>query len=153
VRALFRLPAAASTAATAARLKIVAGIGGGLSLVTGLANIRRLWAAKPKLPSAYSKGLSRFLNSHRSMLLNLAASLAGPLLIAGTFLYFLTSAAGSSAAGGATFRTDVIRWLAVGLVLVGLWFFADLHAWSPHSFYYKRLASMFAIGRTAYGGP
>jgi hypothetical protein len=150
-RGLFGLAPYAQNVQTVRRLGAAGGIGGGLSLATGLAQVRRLWARKPKVPSIHASALSTFLTAHRSALLNLAASLAGPLLILGTALVLITSAAGSSAHGGAKWGWDIGLWVLVSGALGFLWLKADLNAWSPHSYYYKRLASMFAIGRWVVG--
>ena len=138
---------------SAARLKVATGVGSGMSLAIALAQVRRIWAHKPKVPESITKGVRGFLSSHRSAVLNVAAAIAGPLMVLGAFLLLLTSAAGSAARGGAAWRTDLIWWLVALAGLCLIWIFADLNAWSIHSFYFKRLGSAFAIGRARADHP
>lgn len=132
---------------TTARLGVAAGAGGGLSLVVGLSQIRRLWARRPAVKDVPAKGIGAFLVRHKGVVLNLLASIAGPLLIGGTFVGLAASAANAAATGGTRWGTDIEWWIFLVVVLAGLWLIGDLNAWSPHSYYYERLGSVFAIGR------
>ena len=138
---------------TTARLGVAAGAGGGLSLAVGLSQIRRLWAGRPRLPDVPTGGISGFLLRHKSLVLNALASIAGPLLVGGTFVALATSAAGAAARGGTRWGTDIEWWIFLVVILAGLWLVGDLNAWSPHSYYYERLGSVFAVGRQAAGRP
>ncbi len=142
---------AATVGQTAHRVGAVAGAGGILSLGTAMAMARRLWA--PKVRSGAGSKAWAFVNKHRSASLNLAASIAGPLMILGGFLVAALAAAGSAAAGGHKMQVHVMVWAGGVIVLAVLWFLADLNAWSPHSYYYQRLASVFAVGRQMVGTP
>jgi hypothetical protein len=72
------------------------------------------------------------------------ASIAGPLLILGTFLYNAFSAA---ARAKTSVSSDVRYWGIATAILVFLWAIGNLNNWSPHSYYYDRLASVFTVGR------
>jgi uncharacterized protein YjeT (DUF2065 family) len=148
LRGLFGYAPSTPVSDTANRLKVVAGAGGGLSLLTGLSQIRRLWARKPKIPGVDSSKLLGFASRHKSMAMNLVAYLAGPLLIFGTFL---ASAFSAAARAKTSLPSDVRYWAIATAVLVFLWAIGNLNNWSPHSYYYDRLASVFTVGRQFVG--
>lgn len=124
-----------------------AGISIGLSATAGLARIRGVWAHAPRLSSPHASAVWSFVNKHRTLFLSIAATLAGVLLVASAFLWWATAALTWSARKAVVF-------LGGGLVLLALlWWTLDLNAWSPHSYYFRRLASMFAIRRVRVPDP
>src|SRR5205823_3823848 len=65
----------------------------------------------------------------------------GPLLVIGWFLLNATQAVN---AGAGADWPKVVGWAGV---LAVMFLIGNLNAWSPHGFYFERLASMFAIRR------
>src|SRR5207302_10051608 len=118
LRGLFGYAPSTQISATANRLAGVAVAGGGLSLLTGLSQIRRLWARRPKVPGVEASKLLSFASRHKSKVLNLAAFVAGPLLILGTFL---TSAFSAAAGAKTSLGSDVRYWAIATTILVALW--------------------------------
>ncbi|MDP9388029.1 MAG: hypothetical protein M3Q48_08875, partial [Actinomycetota bacterium] len=89
-----------------------------------------------------------FLVRLRLPVVNLLAAVFGPLLLVATFVAFVNWGAsappGAKGGGGAG---EVAVWAAAGVVLVVMWRWADLVAWSLHPFYKRRLSSAFALRR------
>lgn len=107
-------------------------------------------SATPELP-----GWARsFLQRSRGTMLNLAAAVSGPVLIAGVFVLFLFRGASSPpgvVGGGEVF--EIVRWAwPAGLLAVLAWF-GDVNGWALHSLYAERLIDAFGIERTTAGAP
>jgi hypothetical protein len=103
-------------------------------------------AAPPKVPSF----VGRFLASHRATLLNLLASIVGPVLIIGLFVVFASRGATAPpgvAGGGSWF--EVVRWAWPAALLGVIAWFGDVNGWALHSLYAERLVDAFGIERVA----
>lgn len=103
-------------------------------------------AAPPKVPGF----VGRFVASHRSLLLNLVASIVGPVLIVGLFVVFASRGATSppGALGGGT-AFEVVRWAWPAALLGVIAWFGDVNGWALHSLYAERLVDAFGIERVA----
>jgi len=78
----------------------------------------------------------------RSLMAAVLTTIAGPVLLVGTFVWYVNDAAAS----GITSRSLVIAAAATALFLF-MYVISDLTAWSMHPFYRRRLASAFAVRR------
>jgi hypothetical protein len=92
--------------------------------------------------TALAGSLRAFVARKRSWFALGAGAIAGPLIVLTTFGVFVNEA---SLRG---WSTTELLWLALGLLVMTLWFFGDLTQWSLHPFYRRRLSSAFFIRRT-----
>lgn len=97
--------------------------------------------------------LRRFVQNHRALTINALAALAGPLLT--LMLALLAINFGASHIPGWHSKELVhLLFLVVPLVvLVGLYFLADLNSWSLHPYFRQHLSQAFALGRVLVSPP
>jgi hypothetical protein len=144
--------AAASSQRTIATGSVAAAL---VSVVTGYGALRAGRATPPTVQSAEkavqrvaSSWAKRFATQHRGLVLNLAAAISGPVLVAGGAL--LAIAYGASSPPGAGSAGVLRPLLEVGVPLaavVAIWSLGDLNVWSLHPFYQRRLAASYALRR------
>jgi hypothetical protein len=145
--------ASASTAEAANRSgqRLGMATGGGLAGVIATA----LWAlrarATPSSLQREGRWLVRKLRAMapvvRTFLLNLLATVFGPLLLLSAAVFLLNLGAADTVAA-ADHRWSEMAWVAgLGLVLAGLYYVADLVSWSLQPLYKRRLSATFALRR------
>ena len=144
--------ATAAEAATRSSQRLGLATGGGLAGAIATA----LWAlrAQATAPSTLESGRRwlvkklRALAVHfRGFLLNLLATVFGPLLLLSVAVFFLDVGAANSVAV-ASWRWSEIAWVVgLGAVLAVMYYFADLVSWSLQPLYKRRLSSTFALRR------
>jgi hypothetical protein len=143
--------ATAAEAATRSRERLGLLTGGGLAGVIATA----LWALRGRAaPSALARDgrwLVRKLRAMaprvRTFLLNLLATVFGPLLLLSAAVFLLDLGAANSVAAG-RYRASEMAWVAgLAVLLAALYYFADLVSWSLQPLYKRRLSSTFALRR------
>lgn len=149
-------PGGASTngtvAATRSNQRLGVATGGGLAGAIATA----VWAlrAQAAAPSTVERGrrwafktLKTIALRLRVFLLNLLATVFGPLLLISVAVFFLDLGAANTVAVDDR-RTSEILWvLGLAVLLAALYYFADLVSWSLHPLYKRRLSSTFALRR------
>lgn len=143
-------------------------VGGSVGLVAGLiATVAPAWRvlhpkrpprtdgpvhteAVPKIPGF----VTRFVSSHRTLLLNLLASLVGPVLVIGLFIVFASKGAGNPVfVAGMDTEHQLIVWLLPALLLACIAWFGNVNGWALHSLYAERLVDAFGIERVTSSTP
>jgi hypothetical protein len=137
------------TAHTAKATTVTVASLGLLGLITAwIATARRLVAK----PSAVESGIWHWLKGwaakHEGFLVNVGATIAGPLLVlAGIVILAYWGAAylpGFSQPG----IWELVAWLGADVILAALWFRADVTVWSLYPVYRNRLSAGFVLRRT-----
>ncbi|MGD0881029.1 MAG: hypothetical protein ABSB09_05630 [Acidimicrobiales bacterium] len=120
-----------------------------LGLVTAwIAAARRLIAKPSSVESGVLNSLKGWALKHRSFLVNVAATIAGPLLVlVGIVILAYWGAAYLPSRSGPG-RWELVSWIGTVIVLVVLWFRADVTAWSLYPLYRNRLSAGFVLQRT-----
>lgn len=121
---------------------------GGMAFRAANAGAPVVARAEKAVRNAATSLWQRLSHKYREPLLNLAAAVFGPLLLASTFLLFLAYGAGSPPGTDSVSTARQLAWWLIPLALLGLilWL-GDLTAWSLHPFYKQRLAAAFALRR------
>ena len=116
-----------------------------------VAAVQRLIAT----PSAVEKGvisaLRNFAARHQAFLLNLVATIAGPVLVLVTIVILAYWGAAYLPSFSGPGRWELIAWCGALVVLVVLWFRADVTAWSLYPLYRNRLSAGFVLKRIRRG--
>ena len=113
-----------------------------------IAAARRLLATPNPVESGVINWVKGWATRHKGLLLNLGATIAGPLLVlAGVVILAYWGAAYLPSRSGPG-RWEVISWVAAVVVLIVLWFRADVTAWSLYPMYRNRLSAGFVLQRT-----
>jgi hypothetical protein len=134
---------------TAGKSTVGAAAGGAAALVSFA--VGTAWRLLSKATDTGNKAggfIKSFVLSHRTFFINALALLAGPVLLIS--LAILTLHWGANNPPGLTSAgvwKEVLRWALPFGILVVIWRWADLTAWSLHSFYQRRLAAAFALCR------
>lgn len=127
------------------------GSGGLIGIVVATAVAVRSWLSGPtgKVTTSWVGRHARtMIEKLRMPLLNLVAAISGPVFLVALFLAFVNW--GASRPPGAEFgggSGEVVLWAGLIGVLLVMYRFADLVAWSLHPIYKRRLASAFALRR------
>ena len=112
-----------------------------------IAAASRLLTTPNAIESDAVKGLRSFARKHRPLLLNVAATIAGPLLVlAGIVVLAYLGSAYLPGISGKGAR-ELGAWAGAVVVLVLLWFRADVTAWSLYPLYRNRLSAGFVLRR------
>jgi hypothetical protein len=134
-------PTTKTTTVTVASVGLVGVLG------AWLAAARRLMASAGSVEKEAIKGIGGFVEKHRQLMLAVAATIAGPLLVlTGVVISAYWGAAyrpGFSGSGG----WELLAWVAVVVVSLLLWFRADVTVWSLYPIYRNRLSSAFVLKR------
>lgn len=139
------------------RLVTLGGVAAAGGIATGLWAVFGRVASEERVRSA-ERWLSRKARAlaprFRALLCNALAALFGPVLLLAVAVAFLNLGAANTVFGvGRVGRLwEVVGWLATSLLLLVLWYFADLVSWSLHPLYKRRLSSTFALRRVELGG-
>jgi hypothetical protein len=132
-------------------------VGAGVGLVGSMASILGWVSAITQKITPEEKTviswLRRFMQNHRTLTINALAALAGPLLT--LMLALLAINFGVSHTPGWHGRELAnLFFLGVPLVvLVGLYFLADLNSWSLHPYFRQHLSQAYALGRVHVSSP
>lgn len=138
------------------RLVTLGGVAAAGGVATGVwaafgrvVNEERLRTAERWLTRKLLALAGRFSGFLRSAL----ATLFGPALLLVVAVAFLNLGAANTVAGRQSGRAaELLTWLGAALVLLVLWYFADLVSWSLHPTYKRRLSSTYALRRVQPSG-
>lgn len=133
---------------------IGAAIGGFASVLTGLGALRAGTATPPLVQKAAkdvqqvaASWAQRLANRYRNTLLNIAAAISGPLLVASGALSFILVGAGRPI-GTPHVSFAQLAWVGGSATLLYLfWIKGNLNTWSLHPFYRRRLIAAYGIRR------
>jgi hypothetical protein len=135
----------ATGSAAAALVAVVTGFG---ALRAGSATPPTVQSAEKAVQRVATSWGKRFATRYRGLLLNLAAAISGPVLVAGGALLAITYGASSPLGAGSAGVLRPVLEVAVPLVaVVVIWWRGDLNVWSLHPFYQRRLAASYALRR------
>ena len=131
--------------------KVVTGIVGAAGILgvisAWIAAAQTFLSSKNPLEAAAVSRLRSFASSHKKLVINAVATVAGPVLVLTALLYCAYWASAyspfSRGAGIAFFG----GWLGALLVFALFWFRADVTAWSLFPFYRRRLSAAFVLER------
>lgn len=122
----------------------------------GLLGLVLAWLAVAKrllaTPSTIEKGLAKvalgFVERHKALAVNVVAAIAGPgLVLAGVVMLAFVGAGHRPGFSRAHELEEFFGWIGCLLVLVLVWWRADVTAWSLYPLYRRRLSSAFVLGR------
>jgi hypothetical protein len=138
------------SAAHATKSTTVAVTSVGLFAVLGgwIAAARRLLSSSSAIEKDMLSTAEAGVKKYRTFFINLAATIAGPLLVlAGIIIAaYWGSAYPASFSGGGLF--ELVTWLIIVAVWAFIWNFADVTAWSLYPMYRNRLSAGFVLRRT-----
>jgi hypothetical protein len=138
-----------STQAAKTATAAVASLGLFGLFVSWITVARKLVATPTPLEKGIANSLRGFAARHRTFLINLVATVAGPLLVLA--LVVLLAYAGSAHPPGWSdggHRWELLLWAGCSVVLVVMWWLVDVTQSSLYPIYRRRLSSAFVLGRT-----
>jgi hypothetical protein len=139
-------------AATRSSQRLGLATGGGLAgtIATALWALRARAAAPPTLPREGRWLLTKLralAPRVRMFLLNLLATLFGPLLLLSVAVFFLNLGAANTVAVADSRSSELAWFTGLGVLLAAMYYYADLVSWSLQPLYKRRLSSTFALRR------
>jgi hypothetical protein len=160
-----KLPSGPTPVATPAQSTVAIGatsLGGivlsALTALLGARSLRRAEVVSDAIPTGVRKkiaaGAQALILRYRTPLLNLLASLIAPFSVLALLLLGLhLGSLFVPLTGGTDYGVAVFcSWLGGAAALLGIWLFADVTAWSMHSFYRERLSDAFVLERVTTDG-
>lgn len=116
-------------------------------IVAWLATAQRFLASTNPLESAVTNRLRSFAAQHKRLVINLVATVAGPILVTFALLYLAYWSSAYSPSQPGVGHKLLVGWLVALAVFAVFWIRADVTAWSLFPFYRRRLSSAFVLER------
>ena len=144
-------PATQASATHRSTLELTAGAGAGLLGV--IASVFGWMKSALKNPSPVEKAaggwLRRFVLARRVIFINALAAVTGPLLALAFALIVLDNGAARPpwVSGTGPAGRELLWWTGPLVVLVLIYWLADLNSWSLHPYYKQHLSEAFALAR------
>ena len=137
-------------AAHATKSTTVAVTSVGLLAVLGgwIAAARRLVSSSNSIKKDMLATAETGIKKYRAFFINVAATIAGPLLVlSGVVIVAYWASAYPASFLSRNGGINLATWVAIGVLWAFLWTFADVTAWSLYPIYRNRLSAAFALRR------
>jgi hypothetical protein len=145
------LTSSAMSAQSTTRKSVIGIVSAGAAglVLTWIETARQLLATPSSVEKGAAKALAGFAERHRTLAINVVATIAGPVLVLVTIVLLAYAGAlfpaGRSGSNG---RTEFIVWMVSVAFIAFIAWQADVTAWSLNPFYRRRLSAAFVVGRT-----
>ncbi len=143
-------PSRAGTTKTSTVVVTAVGLAGLLG--SWLAAAGRLLATPKGIEGDIVKGVGGFAKTHRTLLVNVVATIAGPLLVLTGIIILAYWGSAYAPGGSGAGLVEILAWVGTAGLLGILWFRADVTAWSLFPMYRRRLSAGFVLRRTKVDG-